>query len=152
MNVYVDTGGWVAYFDQSDRFHSLVTSYIQAALLQAADRLVTSDYVLDETVSYLRYHVSHATAFTALRTLSALAQTRRITMYEVNRETRTRAGHIFAQLRDHMFSFTDCTSFALCEAHSIQHAVTVDKDFVIFGLVILPEELARLVLLPPLRS
>jgi len=41
MNVYVDTGGWVAYFDQSDRFHRLVTSYIQATLLQAADHLVT---------------------------------------------------------------------------------------------------------------
>ena len=60
MNVYVDTGGWVAYFDQSDRFHPLVTSYLQALLLQAVDHLVTSDYVLDETVSYLRYHVSHA--------------------------------------------------------------------------------------------
>jgi predicted nucleic acid-binding protein len=116
------------------------------------DRLVTSDHVLDETVSYLRYYVSHATAFTALRTLSALAQTRRITMYEVNWETRTRAGHIFEPFRDHMFSCTDCTSFALCEAHSIQHAVIVDKDFVIFGLLILPEELARLILLPPLRS
>jgi hypothetical protein len=28
------------------------------------------------------------------------------------------------------------------------NAMTVDKDFVIFGLVILPEELARLVLSP----
>src|SRR5215831_8064335 len=35
MNVYVDTGGWIAYFDQSDRFHPLVTSYVQATLLQA---------------------------------------------------------------------------------------------------------------------
>jgi hypothetical protein len=45
MNVYVDTGGWVAYFDQSDRFRTLVVSYLQAALLQATDRRVTSDYV-----------------------------------------------------------------------------------------------------------
>ena len=148
MNVYVDTGGWVAYFDQSDRFHPLVTPYMQATLLQAMDRLVTSDYVLDETVSYLRYHVSHATALTAFRTLSALAQAHRMTMLEVNREIRTRAGQIFEQFHDQTFSFTDCTSFALCEAHHIQHTVTVDKDFVIFGLVILPEELARLVLSP----
>jgi uncharacterized protein len=148
MNVYVDTGGWVAYFDQSDRFHTLVVSYLQATLLQATDRLVTSDYVLDETVSFLRYHVSHATALIAFRTLSTLAQVQRITMYEVNEETRTRAGHIFEQFHDQTFSFTDCTSFAICEAHHIQHAVTVDKDFAIFGLVILPEELARSVLLP----
>ena len=51
MNVYVDTGAWVAYFDRSDRFHRLVTSYLQAIVLQRVDRLVTSDYVLDETVS-----------------------------------------------------------------------------------------------------
>ena len=148
MNVYVDTGGWVAYFDQSDRFHTPVASYLQATLLQATDRLVTSDYVLDETVSFLRYHVSHATALTAFRTLSALAQVQRITMYEVNGEIRTRAGHIFEQFHDQTFSFTDCTSFAICAAHHIQHTVTVDKDFVIFGLVILPESLARSVLLP----
>jgi uncharacterized protein len=152
MNVYVDTGGWVAYFDQSDRFHRLVTSYVQATLLQAVDHLVTSDYVHDETVSYLRYHASHATALTAFRTLSALAQTHRMTMLEVNREIRTRAGHIFEQFHDQTFSFTDCTSFALCEAHHIQHAVTVDKDFVIFGLVILPEALARFVLSPSQHS
>jgi predicted nucleic acid-binding protein len=40
MSVYVDTGGWVAYFDQSDRFHQLVTSYVQATLLRASDILV----------------------------------------------------------------------------------------------------------------
>lgn len=113
MNVYVDTGGWVAYFDQSDRFHSLVTSYVQATLLQAVDHLVTSDYVLDETVSHLRYHVSHATALTAFRTLSALAPAHRITLLEVNSEMRTHAGHILEQFRDQTFSFTDCTNFAL---------------------------------------
>ena len=148
MNVYVDTGGWVAYFDQSDRFHPLITSYVQTTLIQEADRLVTSDYVLDETVSYLRYHVSHTTALTAFRTLSALAQAHRLTMLEINREIRVRAGQILEQFRDQTFSFTDCTSFALCEAHHIQHAVTVDKDFVIFGLIILPPDLARSVLLP----
>jgi predicted nucleic acid-binding protein len=149
MNVYVDTGGWVAYFDRSDRFHPLVTSYVQATRLQTVDHLVTSDYVLGETVSYLRYHVSYATALTAFRALNTLTQTHRMTMLEVNREIRTRAGHILEQFRDQMLSFTDCTSFALCEAHHIQHAVTVDKDFVIFGLVIIPEALAHAVLSPP---
>jgi predicted nucleic acid-binding protein len=118
MNVYVDTGAWVAYFDRSDRFHPLVTAYMQATLLQAVDQLVTSDYVLDETVSYLPYHVSHTTALTAFRTLSALAQTHRMTMLEVDREIQTRAGQIFEQFHDQTFSFTDCTSFALCEAVS----------------------------------
>jgi predicted nucleic acid-binding protein len=93
MHVYVDTGGWIAYFDQSDRFHSLVTSYVQAVLLQTVGYLVMSDYVLDETVSYLRYHVSHATALTAFRTLSSLAQTHRMTMLEVNRDTGSRWPH-----------------------------------------------------------
>jgi hypothetical protein len=148
MNMYVDTGGWVAYFDRSDHFHSIVKPYLQEALLQGADHLATSDYVFDETVTYLRYHVSQTTALIAFRTLSALAKANRITMFEINWGIRDRAGEILEQFRDQAFSFTDCTSFALCEAHQIQYAVTVDKDYVIFGLVILPEELARLVLQP----
>jgi len=146
MNIYVDTGGWVTYFDQSDRFHPIVKPYLQADILRAADHLTTSDYVLDETVTYLRYHVSYETALTAFRTLTGLAQANRITMLEIDGNLRDRAGQILEQFHDQAFSFTDCTSFALCEAYEIQHAVTVDKDFVIFGLVILPEELAQLVL------
>jgi predicted nucleic acid-binding protein len=33
MDVYVDTGAWVAYFDQSDRFHPIVKPYLQKAIL-----------------------------------------------------------------------------------------------------------------------
>jgi len=53
---------------------------------------------------------------------------------------RERAEEIFRQYKDQSFSFTDCTSFALCQAHNIRHVATVDSDFRIFGLLIVPED------------
>jgi len=39
---------------------------------------------------------------------------------------------------DQKFSFTDCTSFALCEREGITHAIAVDKHFQTMRFILLP--------------
>ena len=149
MNVYVDTGGWVAYFDQSDRFPS--TRHILPASHLAPGSGSSGDERLCARRNGILFAVSRLTCDSAHGLSDAEcfgADASHDHVGGQQGEIRTRAGHIFEQFHDQTFSFTDCTSFALCEAHHIQHAVTVDKDFVIFGLVILPEALARFVLSP----
>src|SRR5215208_6263990 len=64
--LFVDTGGWVAYFDKSDNDHVTFKDCLSQAIHGTDWLLHTSDYIIDETATFLRYHTSHATACTAL--------------------------------------------------------------------------------------
>jgi predicted nucleic acid-binding protein len=48
------------------------------------------------------------------------------------------AYEILIQYDDQKFSFTDCTSFALCEREQITHVVTVDRHFRTMRMILLP--------------
>ncbi len=136
--LFVDTGGWVAYFDKSDKDHAIFKDCLSRVVSGTAWRLHTSDYVVDETVTFLRYHVSHATACTALDSFRDLGAAGLLLYHDIDAVLRKRAEEIFRQYKDQTFSFTDCTSFALCQAQNIRHVVTVDSDFRVFGLLIVP--------------
>ena len=48
--VFVDTGGWTACADQADPAHSACTA-ARDATLEAGRPLITTDFVVDETLS-----------------------------------------------------------------------------------------------------
>ena len=129
MKAFVDTGGWVAYFDKDDKYHRDIKQFFQDVFQRKQYRLVTSDYVLDESLTFLRYNVGHATAVTAFNRIRAMVQQRIIDWLTVDEDIIQRAGEIFIKYDDQKFSFTDCTSFALCERERITHTVAVDKHF-----------------------
>lgn len=138
--LFVDTGGWVAYFDRSDKSHAAFKECLSRVVSGVTWRLHTSDYVIDETVTFLRYHTDHATACVALDRLHDLEAAGLLLCHDVDKTLRQRAEAIFRQYRDQKFSFTDCTSFALCQAHHIRHVATVDSDFRILGFLLMPED------------
>jgi len=55
-------------------------------------------------------------------------QTRWCRVVDVGDDTREAAWQLFVRYDDHLFSFTDCTSFALTHAMSLQQACTFDRD------------------------
>jgi len=58
---------------------------------------------------------------------------------DVSEDTRTAAWQLFVRYADQLFSFTDCTSFALMRAMKIDEAFTFDRrDFGAAGFVVLP--------------
>ena len=52
--IFVDSGAWIALTDTSDQYHDEATG-IYATLKQQRMRFITTDYVIDETVTRLRY-------------------------------------------------------------------------------------------------
>ena len=138
--LFVDTGGWIAYFDKSDKDHAVFRDCFSRVVSGTAWRFHTSDYIIDETVTFLRYHASHATACSALDNFRDLGAAGLLVTLNINGAISARAEEIFRQYKDQTFSFTDCTSFALCQAYNIRHAATVDSDFRIFGLLVVPED------------
>ena len=138
MKAFVDTGGWVAYFDQDDNYHEAMYPFLEEALQKNQPRLATSDYIFTETVTYLRYHVNHAAAVLALTEIRDLAEHGLIDWLTVDKDIIQRASEIFIQYDDQKFSFTDCTSFALCEREHIMHAVAIDRHFRTMRMILLP--------------
>ncbi len=66
--VFVDTSGWLALVLRNDQYHQSATAYYQ--LLRSNKMpLVTSDYVLDETLTRLRYDAGLQTAILAKEAL-----------------------------------------------------------------------------------
>ena len=55
-------------------------------------------------------------------------QTRWCRIVEVGEDTREAARGPFVRYHDHVFSFTDCTSFALMRAMGVLEAFTFDRD------------------------
>lgn len=128
---FVDTSAWYALADRKDPDHASVAR----CLGERTGRLMTSNFVMDESVTLIRYRLGFAAALTLGEALLNGSVARLIW---ITRRDETRAWEIFTRFRDQGFSFTDCTSFAAMERHKMKIAVAIDEDFRAFGLDCLP--------------
>lgn len=136
---FVDTSAFVALVDRKDRNHSAAKRTLKA-LAKARTPLITSTYVADEVITLLRMRLSRSTAVQAGE---ALLASRWCRLLEVDVATRDSAWHLFVRYDDQMFSFTDCTSFALMRAFDADEAFTFDRsDFSAAGFTVLPREVS----------
>lgn len=136
MKLFLDTSGLLAIFDRSDKNHQKAEKYWRGIFERRREKreLIISDYIIDETITRIRREIHHTKALEVFNILIALIDKSVIRMIWVNNEYFFKAKDIFEQYNDQEFSFTDCTSFAICKDLEIQSAFTLDKDFEIFGL------------------
>lgn len=66
--IFVDTGAWIALTDSSDQYH-FSARRIYAILKRQHATFLTTDYVIDETITRLRYDADHSTALRCLELL-----------------------------------------------------------------------------------
>ena len=129
--VFVDTSVWYALADRKDPDHAAAA----LCLGQWSGRLVTSNFVMDESVTLIRYRLGLAAARTFGEALLGASAAR---MVWITRRDERRAWEIFSRFRDKTFSYTDCTSFAAMERLKLKVAAAIDGDFRAFGLECLP--------------
>jgi uncharacterized protein len=129
--IFVDTGAWYALIDRKDPDHHAVLSALQGY----RNRLVTSNFVFDETITLLRYRLGwhFARQFGEQLLDGKLAQLARISAADERN-----AWAIFTRYDDKSFSFTDCTSFAVMQRLQLDRAIAIDSDFRAYGLHCLP--------------
>ncbi len=138
MKLFLDTSGLLSVFDISDGHHSECSEFWTNLFTQTIYEPIVSDYILDEVSTRVRTRVSHAKALEVLNTLLQLVERKRMSLIWVDQIYFNEARSIFELYDDQVFSFTDCTSFAICQRNSIQDAFALDHDFNIFGLNIFP--------------
>jgi uncharacterized protein len=129
--VFVDTSAWYALLDRADPDHGPVATTLKAH----RGRLVTSSYVMDETLTLARYRLGWQVARRFGEELRAGRLGRLVRISALDEEA---AWEIFVRYRDHALSFTDCASFALMRRLRLTQAVALDADFRSFGLHCLP--------------
>ena len=130
--LFVDTGAWFAFLNRSDPDHGAV-----ASLLNGRDvRLVTSNYVFDETVTLTRVRLGHAAA---TRIGAVLLDPRNVDLTRVSAADEVAAWDLFRGREDKGYSFTDCTSFVLLRRLGLDTAAALDRHFEQEGFRALPE-------------
>jgi predicted nucleic acid-binding protein len=134
MKYFIDTSAFIALINKSDRFHKkavLCSSFLKEESLP----MVTSNFVLDETYTWLVYHVSHQAAIFFGESLQGDANLKIISVDEIIEKE---AWSIFKKYKDQKFSYTDCTSFVIMKLLNLKTAFSFDKHFTIFGFEIIP--------------
>lgn len=138
--IFCDTSAWIALSDPRERWHADLLDFSRRITAGEFGRVLTSDYVLDETYTILRLQLG----LEAVRRLRE--QLRKSPNYEVVRVSDDhfdRAVDLVLSQKDHRWSLTDCTSFLIMRDLGITAALTLDRNFSQAGLRRLPE-LSRL--------
>jgi predicted nucleic acid-binding protein len=136
MRVFADTGAWCALYDRSDVHHARASAFLQELKGQKA-QLVTSDYVLDESLTLLRFRAGHKEAVDFGKWV---LQSPLVKLINVDEKIWQSAWDFFVKYDDKHFSFTDCTSFAIMRQLGLLHAFAFDHNFEQAGFVMLPAE------------
>jgi uncharacterized protein len=126
--VFVDTSAWFAAVVPGDANHFAAAEWF------ARNRrpLVTTDYVLDETLTLLRTRGEGRRAITLGTKFFAggVAVVHYLTPQQIQA-----AWQVFQQFRDKNWSFTDCTSKIFIECFGCGRAIAFDEHFCQFGTV-----------------
>ena len=128
---FVDTSAWFAYANRLDPDHTR----IRTVLRTFQGRLVTSNFIFDETVTLCLYRLGHQVAATVG---AVLLDPTVVDLLRLTLDDEQRAWALFLARPDKTYSYTDCTSFVLMRRLSIQHAIALDADFQREGFVLLP--------------
>ena len=132
--MYVDTAAWVSAADSADISAPLVRQ-IRDQWLSEGAILVTTDYVVDETLTTIRFRLGLDAAEAWWRQIEGSTRLRIESVGEARRE---RARSLFFGYRDKDVSFTDCCSFVVMRDLRIRRVLTLDHHFRQMGFEVVP--------------
>lgn len=133
-SIFVDTAAWVASADSNDSAN-LAVREARDQWLAAGGVLTTTDYVIDETLTTIRFRLGLDAAEAWWLQVEASA---RLRVESIDEPRRERARALFFRYRDKDFSFTDCCSFVVMRELRIRRALTLAHHFRQIGFEVLP--------------
>lgn len=93
-------------------------------------KFYTSNYVIDEVVTFILYEQGHGEAVKALEILRGSPF---LNILHVSEDVEARADKEFKKYAGHRISYTDCTTRVLMDIHEIDTVFSFDMDFEIMG-------------------
>lgn len=135
--VFVDTGGWIALTVRRDRYHKK-TAACYRKLSKEKTLLVTTNYVLTETYTRIRYDDGHDKAIQFNSLIQEAIKIGRLHLEWVTPVIHKEAWKIFEGYIDQDFSFVDCTSFVIAKQKGVKEAFGFDDHFKTMGFILIP--------------
>jgi len=123
--LFVDTSGFFALLAQRDPKHAAARKVLRRAKAEKR-RLVTTDYVLDETATLLKARGEGRLAEPLFERVFASSACR-VEWTDEPRFALVRA--FFLKHSDQAWSFTDCLSFGVMKQLRLHDALTTDVHF-----------------------
>ena len=133
---FVDSGAWIALYSLRDQHHAKAFAIFNS-LEQQKVRLFTTDYVIDETLTRLRYDAGHRAAVEFLDAIEGAEKKNTVKVVAIDEGFFEQAKRLFRQYSSEMLSFTDCTSFVVCQSLGISAAFAFDRHFPLMGISLL---------------
>lgn len=132
--IFVDTGAFLARYARKDPFRNQALPAWRD-VFQERVQLVTSNFVLDESLTLLARRTSYAFAAATARDLYG---TSGLEILRPELADELAALPLFEKFADQEVSFTDCISFILMRKHRIQRAFSFDRHFRLAGFETIP--------------
>lgn len=126
--IFVDTSAWFSVLVQDDRHHQIACAWFTTN----RERLLLTDYVLDETLTLLRSRAQNQHAIEFGR---EILETDKVELVLLSLEDIESAWEVFQKYADKEWSFTDCTSKVVMERLQISKAFAFDHHFHQFGSI-----------------
>jgi uncharacterized protein len=126
--IFVDTGAWFASIVPSDADHAAAMQWLN----QNSESLLTTDYVVDETLTLLR---SRGEMQRSLDLGNAFFSGALATLCYLTPDDIQQTWSVFRQYSDKNWSFTDCSSKVVTDRLQISVAFAFDHHFRQFGSI-----------------
>ncbi|EDN67882.1 conserved hypothetical protein [Beggiatoa sp. PS] len=135
--IFVDTWAWYALADKNDADHALAEK-TNKQLLDEGYLFVTTNNILSESVTLIRYKLNHTIALKFWNLIQSLVKSGILEVVRVNEWHEQKAWEIFEKYHDQEFSLVDCTSFAVMQDLGSSEVFTGDHHFSIMGFIRVP--------------
>ena len=129
--IYVDTSAFYALLDRADPYHKEASS-LWVTLMDNNSTLVTSNYVVSETVKLLQKRIGFEAARAWYKNILSV-----LDVLLIDENIHQQAYELWLNLGRIPLSLVDCTSFVTMHQHQIERAFCFKSQFVDNGFDIL---------------
>lgn len=127
--IFVDTGAWFASVVPPDIDYASASQWLN----QNSEPLLTTDYIIDETLTLLR---ARGESTRAIRLGEQFFSGALAKVYVLTEDDIRDTWEVFRKFSDKDWSFTDCSSKVVMEKLGITSAFCFDHHFFQFGSIV----------------
>lgn len=127
--LFIDSWGWITLANRQEQAHTALTQFYRREM-GSGSSIVTSDYVLDEVITFLYAKLSAKQAQAYLEPLFASIKSGAIQQETITEKRFEKTWKMRLKYSDHpRISFTDLSSFVVMQELHITRVVTADHHF-----------------------